>query len=149
MNEETARPLVLELTDRAKAETKDALTWLFGFSPASAERFETALSRELTDLCQNIADRLAGTAAGLGRLPMHDAAASLHFSRPVFQHRFTTAGKQRKRGSSAGVWRVFYALVDRDGDGRADTLSVLSLRHAAAAPFAPAADDHEDKEGEA
>ncbi len=144
-------PLVLDVTGRAEAEVYDALTWLFGFSPASAERFRAVLPQELADLCQSVADRLAGggSAAGLGRLPVPDAEASQHFSRPVFQHRFTTAAKRKRRGSSAGVWRVFYALADRDGDGRADTLSVLSLRHGAAAPFAPpdAPDDHEAEGG--
>ncbi len=101
MNEEVVRPLVLELTAPAKAEAKDALTWLFGFSPASAERLEAVLSRELADLCQSVAYRLAGSAAGLGRLPVPDPAASLHFSRPVFQHRFTTARAKKRRSSSA------------------------------------------------
>lgn len=156
MNEEAGRPaaLALELTAPAKAQTRDARTWLFSLSELAAERFNAALQRELDDLCQSVADRLSGSAAGLGRLPMPDAAASLHFSRPVFQHRFTTAAGKRKRSSSAGVWRIFYALVDKDGDGRPDTLSVLSLRHGGAAPLAPLADesddddDHEEK-GEA
>jgi len=44
---------------------------------------------------------------------------------------------------------VFYALVDRDGDGQPDTLSVLSLRHGAAAPLAAAGDpEDQDKEGQ-
>ena len=38
---------------------------------------------------------------------------------------------------------MFYALADRDGDGRPDTLSVLSIRHGAAAPFAPIAEEDE------
>lgn len=143
-------PLTLDLTAPALAEAADAQNWLlFAQGEQAAERFYAALTRELADLCQSVAERLAGTIGGLGRLPTPDGAASLHFSRPVFQHRFTTGPKQRrKRGSSAGLWRVFYALSDKDGDGRPDTLSVLALRHGAAAPFSAVPETDEPGEGE-
>ena len=138
MNDEGAvnAALFLEVTGQAEAELNDALTWLLSVSETAARRFRAVLPRELADLCRSVAERLAGSVSGIGRLPAPDAAASLHFSRPVFQHRFTTAAKKR-RNSSASVWRVFYALADRDSDGRPDTLSVLSVRHGAAAPFPP------------
>ena len=145
MNDEGAvnAALFLEVTGQAEAELNGALTWLLGVSETAARRFRAVLPHELSALCQSVAARLQGsTPGGLGRLPAPDAAASLHFSRPVFQHRFSTVAK-RRRSSSAGVWRVFYALADRDGDGRADTISVLSVRHGAAAPFPPISQQNE------
>ncbi|MBC8138656.1 MAG: hypothetical protein H8F28_22480 [Fibrella sp.] len=55
--------------------------------------------------------------------------------------------KKRARGSSRGLWCVFYALRDDDGDCQVDTLRVCAIRHSAARPLGieptPEADGNE------
>jgi hypothetical protein len=63
-----------------------------------------------------------------------DEAASLYFSRPVFQELVSTTKKRQRRSNSA-TWRVFYDVADTDGDGQPDTLRILAIRHSAARPL--------------
>lgn len=60
--------------------------------------------------------------------------ASLRFSRLVYRDRVEVS-KSRSRRSSAGLWYVYYTLEDRSNSGKADTLVVASVRHAASQPF--------------
>ena len=64
----------------------------------------------------------------------YNEAASLHYSRPIFSHRFQT-GKTKAKRSSSGVWYVYFGLADTDGDGHPDTLSVVTISHAARPPL--------------
>jgi hypothetical protein len=63
-----------------------------------------------------------------------NAEASAYWSQPMYRLKVETA-KKRARGSSRGLWYVFYALRDNDGDGRVDTLRVYAIRHSAARPL--------------
>lgn len=125
-----ATPLALDFTYRAYAEANSIVEWLDGYQREYANRFTDALERETAAACQVFANHLAA-----GRpIGPEDETGSLAFSRPVFTRLFTTA-KVRRRNNAAGTYRVYYALADSDGDGKADTLQVLAVRHAAARPL--------------
>ena len=120
------RFITSETTDK---QIKDIEAWLeslpFGGLEA-AIRFGETLARELVALCADIAERLASGS----NLPTIDEEASLAFSRPAYKHLFTTAASgKRKRGQNAGVYLVFYELLDFN------TLQVIGLRHGAAEPL--------------
>jgi hypothetical protein len=52
----------------------------------------------------------------------------------VYQCPFQTGAARRGRRDSAGRWNVYYTLADRDGDGRIDTVQIVTVRHAASRP---------------
>jgi plasmid stabilization system protein ParE len=85
-------PLRLLLTDTARADLTASRRWLASISPSAEARFAQAFMPAL--LAQVNAALMAGTLPG-----REDEAASLAYSRPVFQHR---TGKS-KRGSVARV----------------------------------------------
>jgi hypothetical protein len=103
----------------------DAGAYLTGISTEVAHRFATTLPVELAALAARW---------GEGFRPLPDEAATLVYSRPVFQHLMRT-GQQRRRRSSAGVWQILYDVLDADGDGAPETLRVLLVRHSAARPL--------------
>lgn len=123
-------PLAVLVTPRAQQEVQRILEWLEGYGAEILARFSAALATEAAATRQQFADKLtAGQPVGL-----IDEGSSLAFSRPTFARRFTTSQKRARR-SSSGTYLVYYGLADKDGDGRADTLFVLSVRHAAAQPL--------------
>lgn len=61
-----------------------------------------------------------------------DEAATLFYSRPVFQVILRTGAVRRR--SSSGAWRIYYEFRDTDNDGEPDAVRVLAVRHAAARP---------------
>jgi len=126
-----ASPLRFEMTAFASSDWRKAVHYLGVFGEEVELRWEAAFSEEIKRLCQNIADQLASQD---GVFDQPDEGASLQFARPVFQQRFQT-GRKKVRRSSAGVWRIFYALDDDDKDGQPDTLRVYAIRHAASKPF--------------
>ena len=122
-------PLALSATDEARRQIVSARTWLRGFGVGVEKRFTTALERELTGLCQRIAQQIAD------KKPFNpDEQASLAFSRAIYRHRFQT-GKTRTRRSSSGVWFLLYELRDQNSDGVADTIQLLGVHHAASRPL--------------
>ena len=123
------KPLALLVTDEARRQIRSARGWLKGFGSGVDQRFTAALERELTGLCQSVAQQIAD------KKPFHpDEQASLAYSRAIYRHRFQT-GKTRRRRSSSGVWFVLYELRDQDADGIADTLQLLGVHHAASRPL--------------
>jgi hypothetical protein len=123
-------PIRFQFTDRANMEVIDAAQWLGGLSPSASIRFSVILDAALPALCVEVGQRLAA-----GQRPNEfDADASLVFAMPVYQKLVTTT-KARRRRNPSGTWRLFYTLVDSDGDGSPDTLLILSVRHAAARPL--------------
>lgn len=122
-------PLSLSVSDRAKAEAKQTTDWLrslpFG-GDALAERFSETIPGELTALCADISERLASGS----NLPRPDPEASLAFAQPAYTHTFTTARGKKRRGQTAGVYVVFYAILQN-----VSLLRVLSIRHGAAEPL--------------
>lgn len=124
-------PLLLDFADSGRRDLASARDWLRGFSEEAAARFAVALAACLAETSARLGEKIAA-----GRpLPAPDEAASLTFSRPVYQTVFVT-NRKRARRSSAGVWRVFFDLLDTSSSGgsggRADTLRVLAVRHGAA-----------------
>ncbi|WP_395090787.1 hypothetical protein [Armatimonas sp.] len=121
--------LRLLVTDTAEERINDAVTWLQGYSEESAQRFVEAMEDALQVLCRQVAADIQQ------KIPLQtDELASIYYSRPVFMHLLQT-GKTRKRRSSAGLWRLYYDIVDQDRDGAPDTLRFLSVYHAAARPL--------------
>ena len=110
----------------AVAEIDEAMNWLRSQPQGEqgAQIFAQRLREEIVLLTARIAE---------GYRPLLDEAASLSYSRPLYQMRFRT-GKVRQARSSSGVWRVFYGLADTNGDGLPDELHVVSVTHAAAHP---------------
>jgi plasmid stabilization system protein ParE len=136
-------PLRLQITDTAEERINDSITWLESYSEESAQRFVEALEDALQSLCQQVAHDIAR------KVPLHtDELASIYYSRPVFMYLVQT-GKTRKRRSSAGLWRLYYDITDRDQDGQPDTLRFLSIHHAAARPLweepRPEQDEQDDQ----
>jgi hypothetical protein len=123
-------PLALMVPAEAQTRIEDAATWLASLSDDAVDRFRAALEVETTALCQSVAEQIA---AGSRLIP--DEQASLAYSRPVYLSLFTTTKTKRRRRSASGTWRVYYDLMDLDGDGVADTLRLLTVRHAAARPI--------------
>lgn len=118
----------LEIAPQAQNDIEDALSWLRALAPDAPGRFTDALTDAFAFLAVRLQEQIDGKA------PLHpDEGASLALARPVFQHRFATGRTRRRSGS--GVWRIFFDLNDRNGDGTPDTLRVLAVRHAAAAPL--------------
>lgn len=135
-------PLRFEMTAFASSDWRKAIHYLGGYGEEVELRWEAAFAEEIKRLCQDLAEQIA---SGEGVFDQPDEGASLQFSRPVFQQRFQT-GKKKARRSSAGVWRIFYALDDDDKDGTPDTMRVFAIRHAASKPF-PDFDDTEAGDG--
>ncbi|MCX6365546.1 MAG: hypothetical protein NTX57_02415 [Armatimonadetes bacterium] len=102
-----------------------AQTWLKSISTEAFQRFTTVIGRELMALCKYCA---------VNPPTQYNEAASLHYSRPTFSHRFQT-GKTKTKRSSSGVWYIYFGLEDTDKDGRPDTLSVVTISHAARPPL--------------
>jgi plasmid stabilization system protein ParE len=117
-------PYALTFTDKAKDTIADAYEWLAGFSEDAAARFVVRVPELLEELCEDLAS---------GTPPRFDSDASIFFSRRAFLFLLRT-GEGRAR-SSSGAWRVFYELLDTDGDGQADTVQVLGIYHAASRPL--------------
>jgi plasmid stabilization system protein ParE len=111
-------------TTTGRDSSNEAFHWLANFSPDAAIRFGQRLKVELDELCRRW---------GEGFRPTADEAATLYYSRPVFQHVFATGRRQRR--DNAGTWRVYYDILDADGDGAPDTLRFLAVRYAAARPL--------------
>ena len=115
-------PLLLEFAPEALGAIRKTTAWLATFDGEVHNRFARAVREKVVTLCREAAREVPAQT--------HEMA-SLHFSRPVFSARFQTGKTTRKR-SSAGVWYLFYDLVDTDADGFPDLLWVLAVRHAAA-----------------
>ena len=105
-------------------EIVEVMEALHARSPEISQRFATTLYAETAALCQRL---------GEGFRPLPDETASLYFSRPIFQLLIRTSAPKRR--THQGVWRVFYELRDRDGDGSPDLVRVLTIRSAAAPPL--------------
>ena len=121
----SATPLILDFTREGNLSLSQAQTWLKSLSTEAFQRFTTVIGRELTVLCKECA---------VNPPTQYNEAASLHYSRPIFSHRFQT-GKTKTKRSSSGVWYIYFGLEDTDRDGRPDTLSVVTISHAARPPL--------------
>ena len=121
--------LQVRITEEAQQQVLQAREWLGSLSPENEQRFCEVLEQELLQLQAQIGQMLDE-----GAFPQYHEEASLAFSRRVHQHRFQT-GKRRQKRSSRGVWNLFYLLLDLDGDRVFDTIRIISVRHAAAAPL--------------
>lgn len=121
------RPLALVVAPDALADVRAARRWLQNLDERSAERFTHRLEVLLTQLCESLPGKIA-----LTRPPQQDVNASLGLQRPVFQERFYSSAKKPVRRSNASTWRLFYALLDPNGDQQPEVLEVLRVFHAAA-----------------
>lgn len=110
-----AGPLRITYTEPAEAEVADAYAWLQTFGFDVAEMWLAGLTETL--------EREAALLAVVSlRRPLAPDAPE---GRELFLLLYRTSGR---RGSP---WHVVYELVDQDGLGRADTLRVVRVRHAA------------------
>ena len=80
-----------------------------------------------TKLCKELPSKIA-----TARPPQLDPKASMGLMRPAFQELIYTSAKKPPRRSNTSTWRVFYSLIDTDGDKQPDLLEVLRVYHAAA-----------------
>ena len=78
---------------------------------------------------ERLAGEIASNVTGKPFDPV-DPDASEYWSRPVYRLRIETVAR-RRRNSSAGLWYVYYALLDVQKTGVPDTMMVLSMRHSA------------------
>lgn len=108
-------PLRLAYSEAAEGELAKAYAWLQTFGVEVAERW------------------LAGLAETLEREAALLAAVSLRRPRapdsPEGRDLFVLL--YRTRGGRGSAWHLVYEVSDADGDGSADTLVVLRVRHAA------------------
>jgi hypothetical protein len=115
-----------------------AQDWLKTISTEAFQRFTRTIGRELMGLCQSCA---------VNPPIQYNEAASLYYSRPIFSHRFQT-GRTKTKRSPSGVWYIYFSLTDTDGDGRPNTLSIVTISHAARRPLweepQPEDDSHEE-----
>ena len=120
-------PLELRVSQKATRQIKAARHWLRGLDPTTERRFTRRLDALLTQLCEELPDTIA-----TARPPQLDQKASIGLLRPVFQERFYTSAKKPPPRSSSSTWRVFYGLLDTNGDNQPEALEVLRVYHAAA-----------------
>ncbi|MBC8142336.1 MAG: hypothetical protein H7Y38_12940 [Armatimonadetes bacterium] len=125
-------PLYSDFSDGGQTDFDAAIDYLtFSIDALYAERFTERLGEIISALVVRVAQEIASNGKPFD--PTHEGA-SLRFSRPV--HRETLRmGKTRTRRNSSGLWYVYYALEDRNGADKADTLVIVAVRHSAAAPF--------------
>ena len=119
--------LDLRVSQKATRQIKAARLWLRGYDPRTEKRFTRRLDALLTQLCEELPGKIA-----MARPPQLDQKASIGLLRPAFQERFYTSEKKPPPRSNASTWRVFYGLLDTNGDNQPDTLEVLRVYHAAA-----------------
>ncbi|MCX7289390.1 MAG: hypothetical protein NTW20_18110 [Rhodobacterales bacterium] len=120
-------PLELRVSQKATLQIKAARQWLRGLDPTTERRFARRLDTLLIQLCEELPSKIA-----TGRPPQLDEKASIGLLRPAFQERFYTSEKKPPPRSNASTWRVFYGLLDTDGDNQPEALEVLRVYHAAA-----------------
>lgn len=120
-------PLELRVSQRAILQIKAARQWLRGLDPATERRYVRRLDALLTQLCEELPGKIV-----TARPPQLDEKASIGLLRPAFQERFYTSEKKPPPRSNTSTWRVFYGLLDTDGDGKPEALEVLRVYHAAA-----------------
>ncbi len=111
-----------------RSKNGDDAAELFG------ERVAQAFQGAASSLAQEIAASDHGKPFGTP-----DPVASVRWAQPVYRLRVETAAK-RRRGSSAGLWYAYYALHDKGGAGKPDTLHVFSFVHSATEPMGTDAD---------
>lgn len=99
----------VEFTDRAEAEVQDTIFWLIGNVPEFARSWQEGLDRATASLAEF--PRRCGPA-----LDFHDLGVE------VRQLRY-------------GKYRIIFTLVDADGDGEDDTVSILHVRHGSRGPL--------------
>ncbi len=130
MNNETlffdfSRPAQAELSaagEYVRHDRGDGAAEMFG------ERVAEVLAKATARVAEEIVDNETGKP-----FDKIDEAASVHWAQPVYRLSIETATK-RRRGSSAGLWYVYYALQDVNGIGKPHTLYILAFRHSAARP---------------
>ncbi len=120
-------PLEIVVAPDAKAEIRAVQVWLHTLDPSSERRFSQRLANLLEKLAKTLPSKIA-----TGRPPQLDTKASEGMIRPVFQERFYTSKQKPPRRSNTSTWRIFYALLDQDGDRQPEVLQVLHIFHAAA-----------------
>lgn len=132
------------LTRTAAAELARVLIDFDDFDADLSEHFEACLDAALEKACVRVAGEITES-----RQPFDapNAEASAYWAQPMYRLKVETA-KKRARGSSRGLWYVFYALRDDDGDGQVDTLRVYAIRHSAARPLSIEPADLQDTEEE-
>ncbi|MBC7806921.1 MAG: hypothetical protein H7145_12310 [Akkermansiaceae bacterium] len=96
----------------------------------AAERFKQRLDEPVNAARVRIAHEILEEGKPLDS---PDEAASYALTQTVYRLGVETARKRARR-SSAGLWFVFYALRDTNGDGVIDTFRVLRLIHSVARP---------------
>jgi len=109
-------PLRIEFTLVAEAEVDDAYLWLQKFGFKTAENWLGGLTAKL----ENEADLISTVSLRRQRAP--DAPNG----RELFLLLY------RASGSGSSPWHIVYELLDKDLDGKPDTLCVVRVRHAAA-----------------
>lgn len=125
-------PLYTDFSDGGQNDFDAAIDYLtFSIDASYAERFTERLGEVIAGLVVRVAKEIAGDGRPFD--PIHDGA-SVRFSRPVYREKIYVS-KTRARGSSRGLWYIYYALEDRAKAGKADTLVIVAVRHSAAAPF--------------
>ena len=98
----------------------------------AAHRFSDALDEALSQECVAVAEQITQTGTPLKQI--HEQV-SVYRSRPTFRLDVRTT-KRRARRRGAGLWYVYYSIVDANGDGNPDTLLVYAVEHSTAQPFA-------------
>ncbi len=106
--DEAPRTFGVEFTDVADGEVQDILLWLIGRAPERAGRWQVGLENAINSLAQFPTRRPLA--------PENDA-----FAFEVRQLLY-------------GAYRILFTLVDTDGDGIADTVRILHVRHGARRP---------------
>jgi hypothetical protein len=119
--------LELRVAQKATLQIQAARRWLRGINPHTEARFTMRLDALLTKLCKELPGKIA-----TARPPQLDPKASMGLMRPAFQELIYTSAKKPPRRSNTSTWRVFYSLIDTDGDNQPEVLEVLRIYHAAA-----------------
>jgi hypothetical protein len=103
-------PLYLDLLPRGEADFDGAVQYLSQTRGTEyAELYTERFGEVIVAACQRVADEIADNGKPFDRT--HEAA-SLQFAQPVYRVKVSLS-RTRSRGSSAGLWYVFYALEER------------------------------------
>jgi hypothetical protein len=132
----------LDFTRPAQAELSAAGEYVRSrHGDDAAEQF----GRRVEEIIAQTAERLAKEIASdefSKPFQSPDESASVRWAQPVYRLSVETSPR-RRRGSSAGLWYLYYALHDKANTGKPDTMLMYAFRHSAASPMTPDAGDDE------
>ncbi len=134
------QPLFPHFTTPAQYDVARALIFLRRVAgDAGAYAFNDQLDATVAGLCERTSQEIASHGKPFDA---PNEIASLRFARVVYRERLET-NRKRRRGSSSGLWYVYYALHGQTATSGADSLEVLAVRHSASEPFKISQSDDE------